>query len=254
MTELASRIERKYCVPAAEAEGVLRVARAFLDIDRAAWPDAPVDGPLPVQRITSLYLDSPSRTFYAWHVSRKPSRFKLRLRRYSAGRGDAIWAEVKHKVRGRVIKTRAIVPAEALAGIEAGRPVAIGQVGKRDSTLDDFVARQCAFGARAQVLLRCDRRGLRECGLDRAVGITVDTDLCLWRGADPSLLDTAAGHWLPLAVPSQGPEPAAIVELKHAGHPPAWMRRVMSRLEPWQCSYSKYVTATRAVARLEGGR
>jgi hypothetical protein len=33
-----------------------------------------------------------------------------------------------------------------------------------------------------------------------------------------------------------------------------WMRRLMTRLAPWQCSYSKYIAATQVVARLEGGR
>lgn len=254
MTTVAARFERKYCVPKAEAEAVLRVARVFLDLDRAAWPDAPADGPLPAQRVTSLYLDSPSRTFFTWHVARRPSRFKLRLRRYSAGRSDAIWAEVKHKVYGRVVKTRALLPTGALAGIEAGRPAAIGQSAESGAALDDFLARQRAFGACAQVLLRCDRRGLRGSGAERAVGVTVDTDLCLLCGTPPSLLEPPAGHWLPLATPCPGPEPTAIVELKHGGHPPVWMRRVMARLAPWQCSFSKYVAATRAVTHLEGGR
>lgn len=254
MTSVPARVECKYCVPVAEADSVLRMARVFLDIDRAAWPDASYDGPLPVQRITSLYLDSPARTFFAWHVARRPSRFKLRLRRYSAGRSDAIWAEVKHKVHGRVLKTRALLPPGALSCVEAGRPVDESCRQQGDQALDDFLARQRAFGARAQVLLQCQRRALRGTGQERAVGVTVDTDLCLQRGPQPSLREGPGGDWLPLSLPHPGPALAAIVELKHGGHPPVWMRRVMTRLGPWQCSYSKYVAATRVVTFVEGGR
>jgi hypothetical protein len=256
MTALAPRFECKYCVPAAEAEAALGVARVFLDIDRAAWPDAVTDGPLPVQRVTSLYLDSPARTFYGWHVARRPSRFKLRLRRYSAGQQGVTWAEVKHKVNGRVLKTRGLLPVGAVPLVEAGRPSEVTRSSEPDPALDDFLSRQRAFGASAQVVIRCDRRGVRGTGSDRAVGVTVDSVLGVRRGPHASLLDESATDWLalPLGQPCVGAEPTSIVELKHGGHPPVWMRRLMTRLAPWQCSYSKYIAATQVVARLEGGR
>lgn len=252
MTAIAPRFECKYCVPAAEAEGVLRVARVFLDVDRIAWPDATAGGPIPLQQITSLYLDSPARTFLAWHLARRPARFKLRLRRYSNGH-DVAWAEVKHKVQGRVLKTRGPLPLDDLPAVESGRAWRRASPGGSDAALDDFLNRQRAFDATGQVLLRCERRALRGSGVDRAVGVTVDTDLCHLRGPRLSLVDLPT-HWLPLPVPLPGPAPAAIVELKHAGRPPAWMRHLMLRLAPWQCSYSKYVAAMQAAARLEGGR
>ncbi len=254
MRTLAPRFECKYCVPVTEAENVLRVARVFLDVDRAAWPDARTDGPVPVQRITSLYLDSPARTFLGWHVARQTRRFKLRLRRYSAGQCDVTWAEVKHKIHGRVVKTRGRLPNDVVGSIE-GDNGAPEDLPGGDAALDDFVARQRAYGARPQVLLQCDRRGLRGSGFDRAEGVTVDVDLGYYRGPRVSLADVLApGAWVPLALPWAGPEPAAIVELKHGGRPPAWMRGLMSRLAPWQCSFSKYLAAMHAVARLEGGR
>jgi VTC domain len=250
----APRFECKYCVPASEADGVLRVARVFLDIDRAAWPDAADDGPLPVQQITSLYLDSPARTFLAWHLARRPTRFKLRLRRYSVGERGIAWAEVKHKVNGRVLKTRSPLPLGDLPSVESGRwQPSAGPAGS-EPTLSDFLSRQRAFDACAQVLLRGDRRGVRGAGSERALGVTVDTDLCYQRGPAPSLLAAAAGDWRSLDVPGDGLEPSAIVELKHGGHPPVWMRRLMTRLEPRRCSYSKYVAAMRAAAIQEGGR
>ena len=254
MTTVAPRFECKYCVPSVEAEAVLRVARVFLDIDRAAWPEAPSDGPVPMQRVTSLYLDSPARTFYAWHLARRSSRFKLRLRRYSAGRQDVTWAEVKHKVDGRVLKTRAPLPIGMLPWLENGDTSRVSHASTPNPALDDFLARQRAFDAGAQVMLRCDRRGVRGSGNERAVGVTVDTALGFRTGSRLSLVDVSAAGWLPLTLPDGGSEAAAIVELKHGGTPPVWMRRVMTRLEPWQCSFSKYIAAMQAVAILEGGR
>lgn len=248
---IAPRFECKYCVPIGEAEGVLRVASVFLDIDRVAWPDAAAGAGVPSQQITSLYLDSPSRTFLAWHLARRPVRFKLRLRQYSAGRDDVAWAEVKHKVDGRVTKTRGLLPLRALPDVERG---ALGgdAVAGGDAALDDFVARQRAFGAGPQVLLRCDRRALRGIGIDRAVGVTVDTSLCYQHGPRCSLADVPARGWLPLGLELPGRD-GAIVELKHGGRPPAWMRHLMTRLLPWQRSYSKYVAAMQAGMFAKGG-
>jgi hypothetical protein len=254
MTTMAPRFECKYCVPASEADEVLRMARVFLDVDRAAWPDAAEGGPLPVQRITSLYFDSPAGTFLRWHLARRPSRFKLRLRRYSGGQSGVAWAEVKHKVNGRVLKTRSPLPLAGVGSVESGRASLGTRPVDLDPALGDFLTRQHAFHACAQVLLDCDRRGLRGTGVDRAVGVTVDTDLRYQRGPAPSLLGAPAGDWLELPLPGDGLEPAAIVELKHGGRPPAWMTRLMTRLEPRRCSYSKYVAAMRAAAIQEGGR
>ena len=254
MTTVTPRFECKYCVPSAEADAVLRVAHVFLDIDRAAWPEAPADGPVPMQRVTSLYLDSPAKTFYTWHLAGRSSRFKLRLRRYSAGRQDVTWAEVKHKVDGRVLKTRTSLPIDALPWLESGDTSQVSQASEPDPALDDFLARQRAFDAGAQVMLRCERRGVRGSGHERAVGVTVDTALGFRTGSGLSLLDMSAAGWLPLTLPYGGADAAAIVELKHGGTPPVWMRRVMTRLAQWQCSYSKYIAAMQAVAILEGGR
>jgi hypothetical protein len=241
-------------VPSAEVEAVLRVGRVFLEVDRAAWPESPAGGAVPTQRVTSLYLDSPARTFYAWHVARRSSRFKLRLRRYSAGLQDVTWAEVKHKVDGRVLKTRAPVPMGALPGIERGQVSHLPRASSADPALDDFVARVRAFGAGAQVMVRCDRRSVRGSGSDRALGVTVDTGLGFRTASRLSLLDVPAADWHPLVLPYEGTEDAAIVELKHGGTPPVWMRRVMMRLARWQCSYSKYIAAMKQLASLEGGR
>ena len=254
IASLAPRFECKYCVPSTEAEAALRVARLFLDIDRAVWPEASAGGAIPTQRLTSLYLDSPARTFYGWHVAGRASRFKLRLRRYSVGQTDVAWAEVKHKVEGRVLKTRAPVPLGVVASLEHGEVSRLPCATDTDPALEDFLARLRAFEARAQVMLRCDRRAVRGNGSDRAVGVTVDTGLGFLAGSRLSLLDVPTGGWHPLLPPYDGREATAIVELKHGGTPPVWMRRVMTRLAQWQRSYSKYVAAMQAAAVLEGGR
>jgi hypothetical protein len=250
---IAPRFECKYCVPVAEAEGVLRVARVFLDVDRVAWPDQAPGAPVPVQQITSLYLDSPARTFLAWHLARRPARFKLRIRRYSAGRDDVAWAEVKHKVDNRVTKTRGLLPLRSVADIERS-PCGAATAAGSDAALDDFLARQTAFSASPQALLRCDRHALRGVGIDRSVGVTVDTEVRYQAGPRCSLADVPEREWLPLPLTLPGRDPGAIVELKHGGRPPAWMRHMMTRLAPWQCSYSKYVAAMQAGVLAERGR
>ncbi len=252
--QVAPRFESKFCVPRAEAEGVLRVAHVFLAPDKVAWPDLPAGSPVPPEEITSLYLDSPARTFLAWHLARRPVRFKLRLRRYDRGDVDVAWAEVKHKVRGRVVKTRARLPLAVASGLEGGPTDRCLDTSPDQAALEDFVARQRAYAARATVLIRCHRRALRGSGADRAVGVTVDTGLAFGRGVRLSLATAPGSGWQPIDLSSHVPGADALVEMKHGGQPPAWMRCLMTRLSPWQCGFSKYVAAIHAVARVEGGR
>ena len=67
------RVEFKYSVPEGMAMWALQWSGVFLDRDRGLM------GP---QLITSLYLDTPTLTFFRWHREQRPDRFKLRIRGY----------------------------------------------------------------------------------------------------------------------------------------------------------------------------
>src|SRR4051794_12245818 len=98
------RQEIKYAVPETAVLEAIQWAGFFLPRDRG------IAGP---QRITSLYLDTPSMVFYRWHEERRPDRFKLRVRTYGDS-GRTAWLEIKRKTAGVVSKERTEVPADVL--------------------------------------------------------------------------------------------------------------------------------------------
>ena len=69
MTRGSGRVELKYAVPEDVAAHVLSLGLAFLDREVHAAEQR--------QRITSLYLDTPHRTFLRWHRARAADRFSF---------------------------------------------------------------------------------------------------------------------------------------------------------------------------------
>jgi hypothetical protein len=240
MTALPDRVEEKYCVPRRYADAALRLGRTFLEPDRQSPGE---------QCVTSLYLDSPALTFLAWQRERRRERFKLRLRRYGTTPAAPVFAEVKHKSRNRVRKHRAVVPGGDVRALLVRRDPAETEVASVPG-LPPFVARLRAFAAAPQVLVRCRRQALRGTGGERALGITVDRGIEYQRWTEAAF-DEHPQAWQRLRLPLD--EADVVVEVKHDGRPPAWMARLMTELEPWHQSFSKYGTVMRAVLKDERG-
>src|SRR5262245_23727921 len=82
------RIEVKYVVPERLAAQVLRWSSVFLTGDGRARM---------AQRVTSLYLDTPTLKFFRWHLEGRRDRFKLRIRTYGDRSDGPLYAEIKRK-------------------------------------------------------------------------------------------------------------------------------------------------------------
>jgi hypothetical protein len=246
MSALPPRLELKYCLPDEEAVRILRVASLFLEPDR---------GRAAPQRITSLYLDSPTLTFLGWQRTRRPDRFKLRLRCYGDLPPAVVYAEVKGKLGRRVHKQRAAIPASSVRPLleDAMVPVPPAEPLQAPPGLEAFGGRMRAFGAAAQVLLRVERESLRGATEDPALGVTVDRCLEYQRWQRPNV-GGDPGAWSRLPLPLDCPRACAVLELKHGSQRPAWMHAVMGALAPWRRSFSKYAAAMAEVLAAEGGR
>jgi hypothetical protein len=243
VSALPTRVEVKYCVPEAEAAAAHRLVAVFLAPDVASRAS---------QRVTSLYLDSPSLTFLGWQRARRADRFKLRLRRYGLGAADIVFAEVKHKQSGRVHKVRAAIPSGAAASLlEVAEPCAAVGSSHAVDGLRAFTTRQRAYGAVPQALVRCQRQALRGTGHESALGVTFDRDV-QFQPWFSRAFDEHPGAWREVPLPIEG-APGVIVELKHGGRPPQWMRRLMEQLDPWRQSFSKYSTVMGCVMREQRG-
>lgn len=232
VTPRPGRAELKFCVPADMARRVLAVASQFLAPDRRTRAGR-------VQRVTSLYFDSERFTFLQWHREREDDRFKLRIRTYGDGPHLSFFAEVKHKRRGIVTKTRAEVPAHIVGSLVAGDFPDSGSLSRENArALRNFVARTLAHGAEPRILVSYLRESLRSPSGDETA-LTVDRSVAY----RPSRVFDSTATWLPVTLaPDAGPD-AVLLELKFGLRLPSWMAPVVRRLAPWNVSFSKYESA-----------
>jgi len=220
----SGRFENKYAVSRDVAGQVVDYARLFLS------PDRGLDRP---QCITSLYLETPSLTFFQWHNERRVDRFKLRIRGYGQPPAGNVYLEIKRKSGELVRKRRAEVTLSKLSQVLAG-------VEQPDSpALREFLKAYDDFGARPKVLLRCVRTAFRDQNTYGEVAVTEDREIVCQPVTSYDLIGNSHA-WRPIALP-QGSN--TIVELKYVNCPPAWMANLMSDLADYRVRFSKYATA-----------
>jgi hypothetical protein len=235
---MTMRVELKHAVPETIAAQAFEWASAFLQRDPSHA------GP---QRVTSLYLDSPQLTFYRWHVDRRADRFKLRVRSYGDAPCDQVFAEVKHKAGGVGHKTRAPLPVAALPALLSDDPRHRVHAW-RNRALEEFLACRRSYAAVPTMMVRTVREALRECSAVGELAVTVDRQVAYRPASDIELLADAK-PWQPLQLPRREAASTAIVEVKYAGTPPAWMDTLLRYLAPYRGSFSKYAAA---VGQCEG--
>lgn len=225
LTEIPGRIEKKYAVSEQLAERVLQWSAAFLKRDRG----------IDRQRVTTLYLDTPSLTFYQAHVDREADRFKLRIRGYGDPPGDTVYAEIKRKAGDLVRKDRAELSFAMLSAIlddlqlEAACSPAVRE----------FVKKLSSFSASPTILVSGLRNALRESTPNGELAVTADRQLICQPTSRYSLAGDPAA-WRPLMLPDYA---SAIVELKYVNQPPDWMATLISELGPHRVRFSKYGAA-----------
>ena len=74
---------------------------------------APFAGDPPEYVITTLQLDTPTLAFHHAKELERDDRLKLRVRTYGEIGSSPVFAEIKGKFQGIVVKTRAMVPFDA---------------------------------------------------------------------------------------------------------------------------------------------
>lgn len=224
-SDVAGRVEKKYAVSEELARRVLEWSCEFLRPDRG----------LGGQRVTTLYLDTPSLTFYQWQLDRQFERFKLRIRGYGEPPIETVYAEIKRKCGDLVRKDRAEVSLAMLSAVAADPRVE----GVAPFAVLDFLKIVSFFGAGPTVVVSGLRNALRENTSDGELAVTVDRHLVCQNTGNYDF--TGDPHtWKPLVLPKRA---AAIVELKHVDEPPAWMVELMAELAPNRVRFSKYSAA-----------
>ena len=104
---IIKRYEKKYLIPPALVPDLRKYIAPFVIPDKFGM------GPLPEYSITTLQLDTPSRSFHYAKELEYDERFKLRVRTYNDIGSSPVFAEIKAKYQNNYVKTRVMVPFDS---------------------------------------------------------------------------------------------------------------------------------------------
>lgn len=235
------RYEQKYLVSPREAERVRRLIRPYCLPDSATR-----NGPY---QVLSLYLDGDHLPLYRATRANESARLKLRARTYL---GDAVYLEIKRKIRGMIWKSRARVTATAWSALfeqrstlrRDQRALLKGLSELELDTYHEFIHWRDRHQARPQVWVRYNREGYQS--LEESYArVTFDTQVCgaLPQGyALPSPELPRPLHWRHLDYSDKLKSRAAdvIIELKCERSVPDWMSELSRHLDARSVGVSKY--------------
>ena len=216
------RYEKKYLLSAKKAELLWEQLRGHLVPDRFHR-----------STVCSIYYDSDDFSLIRHSLERPVYKEKLRLRSYNVPAPDGeVFVELKKKFKGVVYKRRVRMGAAEAEAYLAGqsRPAEDGQILREI----DFFLQTHEVSPKAYIA--CER----EAWVDREepeLRITFDRNL-RWRDTDLHLTAGSGGE--PLL-----PDGEVLMEIKIPGAAPLWLAHLLSELEIFPTSFSKYGTCYR---------
>ena len=183
--------------------------------------------------VCSIYYDSDDFSLIRHSLEKPVYKEKLRLRSYNVpGPDGEVFVELKKKYKGVVYKRRVRMSAVEAERYLAGqsRPPEEGQILRE---IDFFLQ---THEVSPKAFIACER----EAWVDREepeLRITFDRNL-RWRDTDLHL--TAGSEGAPLL-----DEGEVLMEIKIPGAAPLWLAHLLSELEIFPTSFSKYGTCYR---------
>ena len=216
------RYEKKYLLSAKKAELLWEQLREHLVPDRFHR-----------STVCSIYYDSDDFSLIRHSLERPVYKEKLRLRSYNVPAPDGeVFVELKKKFKGVVYKRRVRMGAAEAEAYLAGqsRPAEDGQILRE---IDFFLQ---THEVSPKVYIACER----EAWVDREepeLRITFDRNL-RWRDTDLHLSAGSEGE--PLL-----PNGEVLMEIKIPEAAPLWLAHLLSDLEIFPTSFSKYGTCYR---------
>ena len=183
--------------------------------------------------VCSIYYDSDDFSLIRHSLERPVYKEKLRLRSYNVpGPDGEVFVELKKKYKGVVYKRRVRMSAVEAERYLAGqsRPPEDGQILRE---IDFFLQ---THEVSPKAFIACER----EAWVDREepeLRITFDRNL-RWRDTDLHLTAGSGGE-------SLLPDGEVLMEIKIPGAAPLWLAHLLSELEIFPTSFSKYGTCYR---------
>lgn len=216
------RYEKKYLLSSQQYQVLMERLEPYIRPDE-----------YPSGLVCSVYYDSEDYRLIRHSLDRPVYKEKLRLRSYRIpGPEDEIFVELKKKYKGIVYKRRITMPQEQAVAWLAGK----GRPDREDQMtreVDWFLAVNHPF---PRSFIACDRTAWRA-KEDEELRITFDENI-RWRQEDLSLSAGDGGHLL--TQPGQ-----VLMELKLPEAAPLWLAHLLSELQLYPTSFSKYGIAYR---------
>jgi hypothetical protein len=235
------RHEAKYIVRADQLPAIRDFIRPFCVADDNA------EGGLPEYLVTTLQLDTPDLALYRAKETELLNRFKLRVRTYGTDGECPFFLEIKRKVKGVIVKSRATIPRERWTPEIILKPETRIPFRSELEEMNylNFVRVVREVGAQPVVLIRYTRESYMGKN-DQYSRLTFDRKLCYRPTREWDLLPENGNWWSMDSETAFGrPFPGVILELKTFSDAPRWMVDLTERFDLVRVGFCKYFAAVR---------
>jgi hypothetical protein len=235
------RHEAKYLVPPALIPEIREFIRPFVYADPNAHGDPPG------YTVTTVQLDTPDLSLYRAKEREALHRFKLRVRSYGGSPDGVVFLEVKRKIRGMILKSRAAIPGPSYSaatcldlsgGLHFRSP-------EEEASYLNFVRLVKITGARPVMRIRYYRESYLG-AYDNYSRITFDSRL-QYQPTRSWYVHEPGGRWwcMDSTTSLNTTFPGAVLELKTFSDAPLWMIDLARRFNLTRIGFCKYFTAMR---------
>jgi len=242
------RYELKYIVRPSQLADIRDFIRPFVVSD----PNASIDPP--EYEVVTLQLDSPGLALYRAKEHEALNRFKLRIRTYVTDETSPVFLEIKRKVKGIIVKSRARIGLDAWSRAIATRPRdPLGiRLADEGTNYLQFLRLVQELGARPVMRIRYTRESYL--GIhDQYARLTVDRKLQYQPTRSWNVTDINGRWWsMDSSLAQRRPWSGVVLELKTFRDAPLWMVDLTKRFDLERVGFCKYFTAMRLESLYSG--
>ena len=237
-TEVISRYESKYLVPASLVPYMRDYLRAFCRPDKFAGPDGRYT-------VNNLYFETPGHRFYNDTRLKRFTRFKPRCRFYGDGSDGWLWLELKHKVANITWKIRRRIPVSGWETLFLASFETADNRVRRVKVVESFEDAVILFGAAPYVFVRYNREPYVS-DVSQYGRVTFDRQLsyCLAKGSATLQHGRPYTYYDDVQTMDHGEtESPVLVEIKTETDVPLWIMNMIQKFDLNRRGFSKYCQA-----------
>lgn len=237
------RHEAKFIIPVSMIPAIREFIRPFCD------PDPNGSGDPSEYVITTMQLDTPNLSLHHAKEEEAVARFKLRARTYGLDSNSPVFVELKRKIKGVVVKSRARIPREKWCKelvLDPYRKLTVEfRSAKEEYSFLEFVRLVRLIGATPKVLIRYTRESYIS-HVDDYARVTFDRNLLCqptdswnnwgegrrWRHMDSTIVQDKGYRFS-----------GVVLELKAMSNVPEWLVELVEKFDLARTGNCKYSSA-----------